>query len=76
MAGSADERTPVMRDGKVVLTALALQVAQMEQGFGLVRIGGESLPPGRLGLSAIALRQARGAPGPTAGPRRWPRRRQ
>jgi hypothetical protein len=42
MAGSADKGAPVMRDRKIVLAALALQIAQMEQGFGLVRIGGES----------------------------------
>ncbi len=57
MAGSTVERLPVMRDGAVVLTALALEVAQMEQSFGLIRIGGEDVAPGGLGLPGIALRE-------------------
>jgi hypothetical protein len=54
MTGSTQQRAPVMADGEVVLAALAFQVAQMEQGFGLIRIGVEGLPPGRLGLPGIA----------------------
>src|SRR5689334_4411019 len=57
MAGSGAERLPVVLDGKLVLAALARQVAQVEQGLGLVRIEGEHVAPGGLGGGVIALGQ-------------------
>ncbi len=57
MAGNAQQRLPVMRDGEVVMAALALEVAQMEQGLGIARIGGERFSPGGFGGGVVAQGQ-------------------